>query len=75
VSLTQGDPFAVSGSEAMFADLGHFNQLSIQVNKYLLQTHFFLYSLPPTRSNMWQIILSDRIFLGRLLLHAWCIQH
>jgi KUP system potassium uptake protein len=35
----------VTGSEAMFADLGHFNQLSIQVNKCLLQTHFFsLYS-------------------------------
>ena len=39
--LLQGDPLALSGSEAMFADLGHFNQLSIQVKKCLLQTNFF----------------------------------
>jgi len=67
-------PFALSGSEAMFADLGHFNQLSIQVNKCLLQTHFFLYSFI-LETIYSKVIFSDKNFLSRLLLHAWCIQH
>jgi hypothetical protein len=40
--LLQGDSFTLSGSEAMFADLGHFNQLSIQVKNVCCKLTFSL---------------------------------
>lgn len=50
--LLQGDLFNLSGSEAMFADLGHFNQLSIQVKCCKLTFSAF-----HLRRSIWRIIL------------------
>lgn len=33
IFLSNSNCFGISGSEAMFADLGHFSQLSIQVHR------------------------------------------